>query len=234
MKSWVKMPSYWVREESSPPLTQLRWSGDQKADQIAALMIYIVLAHHANDSPTAEFPEPGYCRLTYERLLDITGLSKAKISGGIKVLRALGLVSVETSGRVNIYKVANFGQKGGWAKLPSKGLYSKDLQRIPVFHEYKLRSKVELNALKIYFLILSFRSNDTNYAVISYERMTTYTGIVRNDIRPAVSLLVAQGLIHVDQKSTAHNDFSTSNMYRPCYVEPYRHLGTAGRAMVGT
>lgn len=232
MKDWVKMPSRWlIYPDGQSPLTHLKWSGDQKSDRIAALMIYIVLVQHANDSITAEFSELGLCRLTYERLSNITGLSKAKISGGIQVLKELDIVAVLLSGRSNIYKVVDFGHHNGWAKLPCKGMYSKDLQRIPVFHEFKLRSKVELNALKLYLVILSLRSNSTNYANIGYEKIRLYSGIAQNDIRSAVSLLISQGWVHVDQRPSAHNAFSTSNMYRPCHIDTRRHKGTTARAM---
>lgn len=233
MKEWVRMSSYWLLNEDRPPLASLRWFGPQKSDQIAGLMIYMALVHHANDQPTAKFGERGWTALTYTRLGDITGLSRSKISGGLSVLQKLGAIEICRNGRSNSYHVVDYGQSGGWAKLPARGLYSRDLQRIPAFHALKLRSRVELNALKIYLLIIALRDNSTNYAVVSYDRIRDYTGINRIDIKSALSLLVTQGMIQVDQGATALNQFSTMNMYRPKYLEPYKHRGTNGRGLVG-
>jgi len=231
MKEWVRMPSYWLRDENDPPLARLRWIGQGRADQIAALAIYVVLVHHANDQPTARFPEQGWSDLTYSRLADITGFSRSKISGGLRVLEELGAIEIHRSGRSNNYYVVDFGQHGGWGKLPAKGLYTKDLQRIHAFHALRLRSRVELNALKVYLLIVALRNNATNYAFVAYDRIGDYTGINRNDVKPALSWLVTQALIQVDQGATALNQFSTMNMYRLRHLEPYKHRGTSGREL---
>lgn len=229
MKDWVRMPSFWLRDESVMPLAGLRWSGPHKSDRIAALMIYMVLVHHANDQPTAQFPDVGWVTLTYTRLSDVTGLSRSKIAGGLKILEQMGCVEVCQLGRNNSYYVAEYGTHGGWAKLPARRLYTRDLQRIPAFHAFKLRSRVELDALKLYLIIIALRDNATNYAVVSYDRMCEYTGLARNHVKPALSLLVTQALVHVDQGATEANQFSTKNMYRPRYLDPYRHRGTIGR-----
>lgn len=229
MKKWVRMPSYWVRADEAQPLANMRWSGQSKSDQIAALMTYIVLVHHANDAVTADFPDVGYCRLTYDRLSEITGLSRAKVSGGLRILEALELIESKCVGRSNTYRVLNFGNRSGWAKLPAKDLYTKDMRRIPAFHGFKLRSKVELNALKMYFLVLSLRSNEQNFAMVSYDKINLYTGIARNDVKSAISFLVTHGLIQVEQQASDINEFSTANKYRPCFIEPYKHMGTTGR-----
>lgn len=231
MRPWVKMPSDWLRLKSDPPLASLRWNGVRKADQIAALMTYVVLVHHANNDPTSEFQELGYSRLTYDRLSEITGLSRAKISGGIEVLKDLQVVNVSLAGRGNVYHVTNYGQTRGWAKLPARGLYTKDLQRIRVFHLFKLRMKAELSALKLYLLVLALRDNKSNYATMSYDTIGLYTGVDRNDVRTALSLLIGYNLVHVDQRIEEANDYRTINMYRPCNLDPYRHRATTERGV---
>lgn len=229
MKEWVKMPSLWIRSEGDPKLASLRWIGHQKSNQIAALMIYIVLVHHANDTATGEFDDVGYTRITYNQISEITGLSRAKIAGGLQVLKELEVIKMRIEGRNNLYRIVDYGQKSGWAKLPARGLYTKDLKRISAFHSFNLRSKVELNALKAYLLIVALRSNNTNYAIVSYEKIVDYTGIVRNDVKSALSLLVTHGLIHVEQVISEINKYSTVNVYRPCHLETYKHRGTTGR-----
>ena len=230
MKEWARMPSYWIRDEDQLPLAKLKWSGPDKTDQIAGLMLYVVLTHHANTEVTKDLSEPGLCALTYTQLSDITGLSRKKVAGGLRVLRGLNLISEISTGRNNVYQIENYGSHAGWAKLPARGLYSRDQQTLHAFHKFKLRSKNELNALKIYLLIIAQRTNTTNYAVISYDRISTYTGIARNEIRAAISLLVNLGLVHVDVGSSNLNNYSVMNLYRPSYLEAYKHRGTTAKA----
>ncbi|MGZ8189119.1 MAG: helix-turn-helix domain-containing protein [Methylosarcina sp.] len=152
MKEWARMPSFWLRDEENLPLPAMKWSGSSKSDQIAALMLYVVLVQNACDKPNAGRLEVGQCSLTYTEISDITGLSRAKIAGGLKILLELGVISSVGEGRNNIYYIENFENRGGWSKLPAKGLYSKDLSRIEAFQNFHLRSKNELNALKIYLI----------------------------------------------------------------------------------
>ncbi|MDP4535592.1 hypothetical protein Q3O60_05285 [Alkalimonas collagenimarina] len=229
MKQWVKMPSDWIKDGEGTKLRSLKWQGEEKSDYIAALMLYLIFVHHANDEITTQFDEVGRCSITYDALLAITGLSKAKISGGIQVLKSLELILVLQNGNRNVYVVKNYGEFSGWAKLPAKRLYSRSMSELSVFQNFKLRSKVELNALKIYLLILALRNNHSNAASVSYEKISTYTGVARNDIRKALSFLVTQGLVHVDQHSTEINEYSTSSRYRPCFIDAYKHQGTSGR-----
>lgn len=245
MQQWVKMPSKWISDldQQEPPLKQMKLKTYGVADQVAAMMLYIVFVHRANTKITIDRPVFGECSLTYSHLGEITGLSRAKISAGIQILEKLGLISVIRDGRKNKYIVSNYpgDGEGGWAKLPTKGLY-KELDRdkksgnnedeipkymkIEVFHKFKLRSKSEANALKLYLLIIAFRSEKTNSANIGYDKISKYTGILRKDIRTAISHLINFNLIHVDNvKSLNHHD-QTSSAYRPLYVDSRKHAGS--------
>lgn len=231
MKEWSRMPSYWLRDQDHLPLASMKWIGNKKADQIAALMIYIILVHHANDEITNNKPETGLCSLTYTELSEISGLSRAKISGGIAILIQFGVIAQIGKGRNNIYRIENYVARSGWAKLPARGLYSKSQEKIHAFHKFNLRSKNELSAMKIYLLIVALRNNSTNYAQVGYDRISEYTGIHRNEIKSAISLLINLGLLQVDSGNSDINQFSTVNMYRLCYLEAYKHRGTTTRAL---
>jgi predicted transcriptional regulator len=231
VKEWVRMPSYWLRNEESLPLPAMRWYGSQKADQIAALMLYVVLVHHANDKTSAVRSEIGICDLTYTQLSDITGLSRAKVAGGLRVLLEIGVIESVGLGRNNVYKIKDFENRSGWAKLPAKGLYSKDFSKIEAFQTFHLRSKNELNALKIYLAVVALRTDSTNYAKVGYEKLSDYTGIHRNELKSAISLLINLGLLQVDSGVSDINEFATVNMYRPCHLEAYKHRGTVGRKL---
>lgn len=229
MREWERMPSYWLRDEEHYPLPNMKWNGDDKADQIASLMLYIVLVHHANSEISPSKQELGLCSLTYTELNNITGLSRAKIAGGLKILIKLEVILEISTGRQNLYKIANFEAKSGWAKLPARGLYNKNLEKIPAFHRFNLRSKNELSAIKIYLIFIALRSNSTNYAIVGYDKISEYTGIHRNEIKSAISFLINLGLIQVDSGDSQVNEFATVNMYRLCYLEVYKHRGTSAK-----
>jgi hypothetical protein len=227
------MPSFWLRDQSSLLLPAMRWTGPQKADQIAALMLYMVLVHHANDKPNAISPEIGTCSMTYTQLSDVTGLSRAKVAGGLKVLLSLGVILAVGAGRNNVFKITNFENRGGWGKLPAKGVYSKDLRKVEAFHAFHLRTKNELNALKVYLMIVALREDATNFAKVGYAKLSSYTGIHRNELKSAISLLINLNLVQVDSGASDVNQYATVNMYRPCHLEAYKHRGTVGRSLAG-
>jgi hypothetical protein len=226
MKAWARMPSDWLRDEDNSLLATMRWKGQNKSDQIAALMLYVVVVQHAIDEPQPMQPGKGCCALTYTQLSEITGLSRAKVAGGLKILLRHDLIENIKTGRNNLFRVANYGQASGWAKLPAKGLYSENLTKIKAFHAFHLRQKNELNALKIYLTILAFRSNVENHAKLTYETLTKYTGVQRNEVRSAISLLVNLEFIQVDRAESDINQFASVNTYRPCFLDSYRHRGT--------
>lgn len=55
------------------------------SDNVAALMVLTAIAHHAD-------PDSGLSRLTYDQTAAITGLSRAKISGGLDLLEERGII----------------------------------------------------------------------------------------------------------------------------------------------
>ena len=58
-------------------------------------------------------------------------------------------------------------------------------------------TQLGLNALKLYVLILARRSSSTGTAALSFDTITKYTGIRREDIRKAWAFLHTQRLASV-------------------------------------
>jgi hypothetical protein len=83
----------------------------------------------------------GFARITYDSLEEVTGLSRAKISAGLKLLGSRGLIDRNAEGRSRV-QLKNFDPKGGWAKLPAKSMYGSG--RIVAFDGFKLRNRSEL------------------------------------------------------------------------------------------
>jgi hypothetical protein len=73
------------------------------------------------------------------------------------------------------------------------------------------------------------RSNETNMAHLSYDKIEEYAGIERSRIRKGISFLASIGLVHVEHIPSRRNDRGTANAYRLPFLDPYNHLGTRGR-----
>lgn len=217
MLDWVRLPTQWIQDGG---LKELRWDAGEGSDRVAALMVLIALAHRAEANS-------GEGHATYDGLMQATGLSRAKIAKGLDVLSARNLVTRGAQGRSS-FALVDYDLARGWAKLPARPLYSGG--RIAAFADFHLRKAAELNALKLYLLFVARRGNDTNLAQISYDKITEYTGLDRNRIKQALTLLAIANLVHVERVPSDVNDFAVSNAYRITHIDSYAHMGTRGRA----
>jgi hypothetical protein len=220
LQKWVKLPTAWITQKRVLP--QMRWTTTpgEGANNMAALMTLIVIAQHAD-------PSDGVAALTYDQLGECTGLSRAKLSGGLKLLeKKFSLVERRPSGRSS-FRLADFDPTGGWGKLPARRLYSPS-GRISFFSALGMRKPAELHALKLYLLFVAMRDNASNLARISYDRIEEYTGVDRHQIRSALSILAANGVVHIEHLQ-AWGDHGISNAYRVAFIEDHQHLGTTLR-----
>lgn len=212
---WVKLPTGWIEAGG---LKRLRWQV-QHSDATAALMILVCLAHCADQTN-------GVGKATYNLLAEATGLSRTKISAALSLLEKLELIEREPEGR-STYALKGFATKG-WGKLPARRLYTSNA--IIAFRNFHLRSYIELNALKLYLLVVTRRDNKTNLAHMTYDQISDYSGIDQARIRSAISFLAANGLLHVERLPSAESEYGTANAYRLVYIDSHRHMGTSGRA----
>lgn len=220
LRDWVRLPSKWIEEGGLRPL---RWGSAETpgADNTAALMVLAVIAHHAED-------ESGEAKLTYDQLCLITGLSRAKVAGGLNILEKIKVISRAPNGR-STFQLTDYDRGGGWCKLPAKKLYVSG--RIVAFDDFKLRTVSELHALKLYFLFAARRGNDTNMAHLSYDKIHEYSGIERNRIKTGISFLASIGLVHVEHLPSLQNERGIFNAYRLAFLNFHVHMGTTGRGM---
>jgi hypothetical protein len=179
----------------------------------------MVIAHHID-------AEKGIARLTYDELCAMTTLSREKLSCGLKILAEREIIKREPEGRSS-FGLVGYDPLSGWVQFPAKGLYRNDT--VAAFSEFRLRLAAELEALKLYFLFASRRSRNTNMAKISYERIEEYSGVARNNIRRALSILGANGLIHIEHFSSSSNENGVANAYRLAHLNTRHHMGTWGR-----
>ena len=210
----MRLPTDWIQEKG---LHELRWAKGEGSDQAAALMVLMPIAHHADD-------QTGAAKLTYNQLEICTGLSRTKIAAGLNVLETHGLVARSGLQR-NQLQLTGYKLAGGWGKLPARRLYNNN-GGVSFFEELKLRKPVELHALKLYYLFVARRDNSTNLANISYDSIEEYVGIDRNGIKPALSLLAANGLVHVEHVPSSI--FGIANAYRLAHLDARHNMNRSG------
>jgi DNA-binding transcriptional ArsR family regulator len=217
LRDWARLPSRWIENGG---LKNFKWRRDGKGSaNVAALMMLAVIAHHADQS--------GAATLTYDDLSDrLGGLSRAKISAGLKVLEAQQIIERAPKGR-SIIKLTNYDVSPGWCKLPAKALYRD--QKLTALSSFKLRSPTELHALMLYLLFATRRNAQINMALISYDKIIEYTGLNRAHIAAAISLLINSHLVHVHQVPSERQDGRSAHGYRLTHLDGYIHMGTRGR-----
>ncbi|MFQ3171365.1 MAG: hypothetical protein ACI9DG_001399 [Oleispira sp.] len=217
---WVKLPTGWIREGG---LRVITWKA-HRSGGIAALQILIALAHAGKrrDIPISSEADMEAVPISYTSLSDTINVSRTLISKGKLILRQLDLISVEGA-KPEKYTL-NYLYDDKWGKLPMNSLINKSY-KIRAFDNFKQRKKIELNALKIYLLIIAFRNDKTNYASISYPRIEELSGVDRNDIRNATSLLCSENMINIS-RSPAETTYEIHNKYYLQGISNRHHLGT--------
>lgn len=202
-------------------LRDFKWHCKEKSNYIASLMIYICIAQHIQE-------ERGKISISYSDISGLTSLSRAKVSAGISILKDKEIISVSGDKKINSYELLWRENDKGWAKLPVKSMYNKNYSGIVPFKDFHLRKKVELDALKLYLILVSFRDEKTNSTVMKYETISDYTGITTNDIKSASSFLVSLNLINVDKSNIEDYEMKRwRNVYRIKGINRYRHAGNS-------
>lgn len=203
---WAKFPSRWIKGyaagkapsdaiEIEGGLQRLRWAQHQSTATYA-LYVLVALCVLANEQQRARPAERalGWVAATYDRLEAVTLLSRSSIANGLSLLAELGIVRAEDEGRAKVYELPGIDTPGNWCMLPEEFLLkrSDSLRRLD-FVRKQARSKATLHALKIYLVLLAFR-DARSVTSLSYEKIVGYTGVRREEIRAAISLLIVNGL----------------------------------------
>jgi hypothetical protein len=220
IREWVRLPSDWINRGG---LTLLPWkNGGKGADHIAALMALTVIAHAADS-------DSGVARVTYDQICQATLLSREKVSKGLDALERIEVIEREPDGARSTFKLVNYNTSGGWAKFPSKSMYANGT--IAAFTDFQLRRVAELDALKLFFLMVARRDRNTNVANIGYDKIEEYTNIKRARIKTAISYLAVRSLVYVERLPSTVSPDGVSNSYRVVGVEAHKHMGTQGRRL---
>lgn len=219
MQKWVRLPSAWIEQGG---LKNFQWK-DGGSDNTAAIMALVAITHRADQAT-------GLAKVTYTELCTATDISRAKLSKGLRILEDTGIIRRWENGRSS-FQLVGFDPAGGWCQLPAKPLYHGPV--IEAFRQFRMRNKVELNAVRLYLLFAARRGRDTNLANISLDKITKYTGIRRHDIKAATTVLASLSLAYIERVPSSSNDYGVANAYRLVSLESRKHMGTLGRKLSG-
>lgn len=209
---WARLTLRWIHDGD---LAMFR-GGKQLGASVAAMKVFMaVLLKAENRSPDTAVATQGSASLSYDDLMEMTGLSRSMIASGVKRLCQLGQLSVTREGRggKNRYFVAEY-MKGAWGRIPFRTVVGLGFdKRVQLLHEMSCRRSTDLNALKLYLLLCAHRSGASPYAMIGYDRIHDATGILRPRIRQAISILIEHNLVKVDHEKALNDRRNTPNSY---------------------
>lgn len=199
--AWAKFPTKWILRDKK--LAAILW-GKHKSNATASLLLLIALTIIRNrQGLRGEQTLPSdseFVVATYDKLLDMIPMSRAKVAGGLALLLELGII--ERNEKIpSVYHLLGILESGGWAQMPQSTLMRSS--SIAVFEGFTLRNQAELDALKIFMLLIAFRNNKTGFARIGYEKIEEYSGVPGRRIKRAKSLLIAHDLIYVESDQGA-------------------------------
>jgi hypothetical protein len=152
-------------------------------------------------------------QLSLDDLEGLTGLSRSLVVRGLKTATSAGLITY-VPGKPRTKSTLGLVQReeakaGGWAKLPVE-MVLKKLPRVP--H----RGDVGLAALKIYLVLLAARPNANTVVSLKHDTLRSKTGCQARHVRPAISLLANEGLIHVIRDEDISDSKYRVQQYQIC------------------
>lgn len=200
--AWAKFPTRWIHNGA---LSHFVW-GEHKGNAIAALLLLMALAIQRNrmnmkvGSEENLSPDSDLAAATYDNLLALMPMSRSKVAGGLMLLIQESIIVRDTA-IASLYRLPGIGTSGDWAKLPQSHIMNQG--HMAAFDNFTLRNQAELDALKLYLLMIAARSTRTGFAHIGYEKMAEYTGVQSNRIKRAKSLLISNDLIYAETDQDA-------------------------------
>ncbi|WP_110186030.1 replication protein [Pokkaliibacter plantistimulans] len=179
MAGWSAVPTWWVRAHGASVFA----GGKQTGTSIAALKVLMAISLMANFHTRK-------ARNSLSDLEILTGLSRPMVLAGIKDLEQKEIVLVDRNNHVSEYEMTIEEDDHNWGKLPHD-LLRKHLPEITN------RGAITLAALKIYFLLVAIRPNQSLSVSISHENIRFETGIQTKHVRPALDVLINHSLIRL-------------------------------------
>jgi hypothetical protein len=176
----------WAQPIPSPAYVQV------PAPAVVAPNPAILALGHDGEPLDPDVAEVLVARLTYDDLSVLTKLSRNRINAGLQKLIAENMIwRVDRS---SSYGLLGSGRGKRWVKLPGRALMSPGSTHFAPFSHFHLRSKHELNALKLHLYYAHTRS-EGGYSEVGYEKIFDRTGVSERDIARANSFLLSCNIL---------------------------------------
>jgi hypothetical protein len=217
VKPWVKMPTRWIWDGRMAE--QFRWGNSvvTKSTTIAALQLWVTMLTRAEEIKSKEGKVIQLTDLTYDGLMEITGMSRKLVSCGLDALEETRLIERKGIGRRNLYLIQDC-TNGYWCKLPARALYDEE-QKIRAFHTFQRRSMCEMDAMKLFLYYAAVRDKDRQYTIASFKTISQKTSVPENRItRANAFLLNATLLSNISHEKTSNKKQNEPNKY---YLKGY-------------
>lgn len=228
------------------PLAGLKWSQDRQ-HRITAIAVPVILmalavrVNLANLGRELADRVDDRVAVTYNELQDLTGFARATISKALMVLEGMGAIISHKEGRSRVYELVGIDEAGGYCQLPQSHILdrsktSKKKKKVSEAGETEdadmyggkmirfldlPRKRISLHAMKLYVLLLVYRNRRFNTTAISYDGIEKQAGIRREDIPPALSLLIALELVRVSNDVDSREE-DNSQRYKVIGLAPAR------------
>lgn len=95
----------------------------------------------------------------------------------MEILCAIGIISRHRDGKRCFYEIKEYiPGGGGWCKVPLRKFIGKN-DEVKAFHQFSLRKKIELYAMKVYIYLCFARDNHTDGTYAFFEAINNAPGI---------------------------------------------------------
>jgi len=212
--TWAKLPIRWVHEgglnkftdlairkvpTGVSPLSDIEVDAEIDVEAlrnecIAALRLYLALCCKTDF-------KTGLAKVTYPQLTLLAKMSRAVISRSFKRLEQENLIARQhqASKEGTTVRIVGWDDKYSWGKIPKLWLYEGLSGRLRLLAEFNY-SKSSFDALKIFISILAYGDrNRAGIASLSYDKLSSITGVPRHRVADAITKLYDMDLISFRQ-----------------------------------
>jgi predicted transcriptional regulator len=210
---WSRLPTKWINKHKLHKFQ----AGKQLGVSVSGMKILLAILLHAKNNKLIKIDHmQGCATLSYDQISTLVDISRAMINKGITLLVRCEIIelTVGKGSEKNIYKLLDYGEHDQWAKISNTRLFrSPNQTKISTLYDFSQRRTNDLNALKLYLLLCATVDRKKGYAEIGYENITNKSGIPKNKIRRAISILLEHDLIKITKVNASIRGQNAPNQY---------------------
>ncbi|CAK1282359.1 MULTISPECIES: hypothetical protein [pseudomallei group] len=196
----------------------------------ASNFVQAALGQVSAEVPTPEIAAPDpVAHLTYDDFAALAGLSRNSVAKGLALLEERAMIARPGSARSSEYALLGLTGRQ-FAKLPGQALLSPAKTSFFSLTRFHLRSRHELEALKLLFYYASIRSRADFCSEAKYETIWQHTGVPERHIPSANALLIEVDLLSRIERGASDEVPGGRPGANRYYLRGYRSLGMPARA----